>query len=86
MAETKAISTKKESTTNKKTTTKKKSSSTLKLSADEKKMITSYRKCNEATKLMIRAAIEKLAENTESKKEDGKSDLNLGGFLNLLGK
>jgi hypothetical protein len=81
MAETKTKSTKKESTTK-----KKKTSSTIKLSADEKKMITSYRKCNEATKLMIRAAIEKLAENTESKKEDGKSDLNLGGFLNLLGK
>ena len=81
MAETKTKSTKKESTTK-----KKKTSSTIKLSADEKKMITSYRKCNEATKLMIRAAIEKLAEHTESKKEDGKSDLNLGGFLNLLGK
>lgn len=81
MAETKTKSTKKESTTK-----KKKTSSTIKLSADEKKMITSYRKCNEATKLMIRAAIEKLAENTESKKEDGKSDLNLSGFLNLLGK
>ena len=46
----------------KKPATAKKTSSALRLSAEEKKLIQNYRKCNSVAKMMITAAVEKAAE------------------------
>ena len=69
----------------------KKTSSALRLSAEEKKLIQNYRKCNSVAKMMITAAVEKAAEKYGSDKSD-KEDIGsasvpgLESLLNLLGK
>jgi hypothetical protein len=83
-------------TAKKKTTTAKKTTSTtFRLSAEEKKLVTNYRKCNDMTKMMIRAAVEKLADkaaDTSSASASGSSPLealgglNLDSILSMLGK
>ena len=69
----------------------KKTSSALRLSAEEKKLIQNYRKCNSVAKMMITAAVEKAAEKYGSDK-DGKEDggnasiPGLESLMGLLGK
>ena len=69
----------------------KKTSSALRLSAEEKKLIQNYRKCNSVAKMMITAAVEKAAEKygcDKSDKEDSGSASvpGLESLMNLLGK
>ncbi|HAS21190.1 MAG TPA: histone H1 [Lachnospiraceae bacterium] len=69
----------------------KKTSSALRLSAEEKKLIQNYRKCNSVAKMMITAAVEKAAEKYGSDKSDkedsGSASVpGLESLLNLLGK
>ena len=69
----------------------KKTSSALRLSAEEKKLIQNYRKCNSVAKMMITAAVEKAAEKYGSDKGDkedsGSASVpGLESLLNLLGK
>ena len=85
------------------TTAKKKAaSSSIRLSAAEKKLIENYRKCNDMTKTMISAVVEKIAgtkaasqtdQNAGQNQQDngllGNLDLgnlDLGGLLNIFGK
>ena len=85
------------------TTAKKKAaSSSIRLSAAEKKLIENYRKCNDMTKTMISAVVEKIAGTKAASQTDqnggqnqqdngllGNLDLgnlDLGGLLNLFGK
>lgn len=68
-----------------------KTSSALRLSAEEKKLIQNYRKCNSVAKMMITAAVEKAAEKYGSDKSDkedsGSASVpGLESLLNLLGK
>ena len=69
----------------------KKTSSALRLSAEEKKLIQNYRKCNSVAKMMITAAVEKAAEKYGSDKSDkedsGSASVpGLESLMNLLGK
>ena len=69
----------------------KKTSSALRLSAEEKKLIQNYRKCNSVAKMMITAAVEKAAEKYGSDKDDKEDGGNasipgLESLMGLLGK
>ena len=78
---------------------KKTTSSSIRLSSAEKKLIENYRKCNDMTKTMISAIVEKIA-GTKAASQDSSSaseengilgsldlgNLDLGGLLNIFGK
>ena len=78
---------------------KKTTSSSIRLSSSEKKLIENYRKCNDMTKTMISAVVEKIA-GTKAASQDSSSaseengilgsldlgNLDLGGLLNIFGK
>ena len=81
---------------------KKTTSSSIRLSAAEKKLIENYRKCNDMTKTMISAVVEKIAGTKAASQTDQASgqnqqdngllgnldlgNLDLGGLLNIFGK
>ena len=67
----------------------KETSQTIRLSAEEKKLIQNYRKCNEVMRTMISAAVEKVASTGAAKKdtgEDSSGKMDLSGLFSLIGK
>ena len=65
----------------------------IRLSAEEKKLIQNYRKCNDVMKTMISAAVEKVAQTASAQSQAGQGGsqasggkLDLSGLFSLLGK